>query len=286
MRVPNNGTNGIVKYLEPAWENVQTADARRAWSRSPEILVPFVGLIFIVLVFLYVMASSGFAPFSLIFIPFIVLFLASAYGVWRRNRFGFLASTILSGVFLLLEGTQILEAFAAVTIPGEFYSVLTAFPVLLAIFVYSLLGTRQVWNKARPQPTPRMIPASSFVILLVLGFIIGGAVVGSIAAGAEGRLLASSSGGDIVIVQGAGNQGNVAGYYSPVTFAVKVGTTVTCVNHDGTTHTVTSKGSSLFDSGNIPTGGTFSYTFTQPGTYQYYCTTHPWMTGTIVVTSG
>jgi len=69
-------------------------------------------------------------------------------------------------------------------------------------------------------------------------------------------------------------------------FTVKAGTTVTWINHDGVVHTITSKSSNLFDSGNIPTGGSFTYTFTQPGTHNYYCTVHPWMTGTIVVTSG
>jgi plastocyanin len=240
--------------------------------------------VYLVVAGLYVIISTNFAPFSLIFVPFMVVFLASAFGVWRRRRIGYVGSTVVSGVFLILEGTQISEAFGAVTIPGEFFSALTAFPVLLAVFVYSALGLRQVWGKNAPATPARMIPASSFVILLVLGFIIGGAVVGSIAASTETRLLSSSGGGDITIVQGAGSQNN-AQFYSPSSFTVKVGTTVTWVNHDGTIHTVTSKGSSLFDSGNIPTGGSFSYSFTQAGTYQYYCTIHPWMVGTVVVTS-
>jgi plastocyanin len=33
-----------------------------------------------------------------------------------------------------------------------------------------------------------------------------------------------------------------------------------------------------------PSGGTFSFTFMQPGTYTYHCTVHPYMKGTIVVT--
>ena len=231
------------------------------------------------------MISTNFTPFTLIFVPFMVLFLASAYGVWRRRRIGYIGSAVGSGIFLVLEGTQIIEALGAVTLPGEFFSVLTAFPVLAVVFIYSVLGLRQVWGKIIITTPARMIPASSFVVLLALGFIIGGAVVGSIAAGTETRLLSSSKGGDITIVQGAGSQNN-AQFYSPSSFTVKVGTSVTWVNHDGTTHTATSKGSSLFDSGNIPTGGSFSYTFTQAGTYQYYCTIHPWMTGTIVVTSG
>jgi plastocyanin len=252
--------------------------------KSPEVLVPFLGLVYLVLVFLYVMISTNFSPFSLFLIPFMVVFLVSAFGVWRRKRIGYVASAAVSGVFLVLYVTQIVDALGAVTIPGEFFSVLTAFPVLLAVFLYSLLGARKSWGKTMPTTPGRMMPASSFVILLVLGFIIGGAVVGSIAAATETRLLSASTGGDITIVQGAGSQSN-AQFYTPSNFTVKAGTTVTWVNHDGTAHTVTSKGSNLFDSGNLPTGSSFSYKFTQAGTYQYYCTVHPWMTGTIVVTS-
>ena len=65
---------------------------------------------------------------------------------------------------------------------------------------------------------------------------------------------------------------------------VKVGKTVTWVNKDTVTHTVTSDASSLFDSGFMPTGATFQFTFTTAGTYPYYCTVHPFMKGTIVVT--
>ena len=47
-------------------------------------------------------------------------------------------------------------------------------------------------------------------------------------------------------------------------------------------HTVTSdKG--LWDSGPIPPGGSYSVTFTQPGTYTYHCNNHKGMTGTIMV---
>ena len=54
------------------------------------------------------------------------------------------------------------------------------------------------------------------------------------------------------------------------------------------THTVTSgtpgDGSGeLFDSGLIDTYLYFSYTFEESGTYDYYCTTHPWMQGKVVV---
>jgi len=244
-------------------------------------MVPFLGLVYLFLV----MISTNFAPFSLIFVPFMVLFLASAYLVRRGSRVGFAVSAVLSGFFLILEGTQIYEAMSAVTIPGEFVSATTAVPVLLAVLVYSVLGARMTWKKGAALKTPRMMPASSLVILLLLGFIFGALTVGSIAGQTESRLISSSAGGDITIVQGAGSQNN-GQFYTPASFTVKAGTTVTWVNKDGTVHTVTSQGNSLFDSGNVPTGGVFKFTFAQAGTYQYYCTIHPWMKGTIVVTSG
>jgi plastocyanin len=254
-------------------------------QRSPEVLVPFLGLVYIAFVLLYVVVGTSFAPFSLVFIPFIVLFLLGAFGVWRRSRIGYAAASVLSAIFLILEGTQVVGALSAVTILDEFLSAITAVPILVAVLFYSVLGLSRVWGKAgHPTPT-RLIPASSFVILLILGFILGGIMVGVVAADTERRLLSVAGGGDVVIVQGAGNQNNVQ-FYSPPSFTVKVGTTVTWVNHDGTSHTVTSKVSNLFDSGPFPIGGTFSYKFTQAGTYEYYCTIHPWMTGTIVVTTG
>ena len=233
-----------------------------------------------------VVVLANFSPMALFLIPFMILFLASAYGVWRRNKIAYLASTVLSGIFFLILGaTNIISLLSEVTRPSQFVSAITTLPVLLATFVYSVLGTRMTWSKTSQGRPVRMIPASSLIALLTLGFIFGALVVGFAAAATENRLIASSSGGDITIVTGAGNQNNGQSF-SPASFTVKAGTTVTWVNKDGTEHTVTSKGSSLFDSGNVPTGGTFSYTFRQPGTYTYYCTLHPWMTGTIVVTPG
>jgi amicyanin len=70
--------------------------------------------------------------------------------------------------------------------------------------------------------------------------------------------------------------------YSPPTLTVPVGTTVTWTNKDSVGHTVTTR-TSLFDSGLLSKGQTFSYTFNQKGTYDYYCTVHPYMAGKIIV---
>lgn len=72
--------------------------------------------------------------------------------------------------------------------------------------------------------------------------------------------------------------------YSPATLTVKTGTKVTWTNYDSAPHTVTSVSGTVLDSPNITTGKSFSYTFTKAGTYNYYCTIHPNMKATIIVT--
>jgi plastocyanin len=73
--------------------------------------------------------------------------------------------------------------------------------------------------------------------------------------------------------------------YSPMTMTVPVGTTVTWLNEDEAPHTVTTtKAPVAFDSGNFGKGKAFSYTFTKPGTYGYYCAVHPDMQAAVVVT--
>lgn len=71
--------------------------------------------------------------------------------------------------------------------------------------------------------------------------------------------------------------------FSAPTVTVKAGTTVTWINRDDDTHTVTST-VNAFRSPGLDTDETFSYTFTTPGTYEYYCSLHPLMTGKVIVT--
>ena len=72
--------------------------------------------------------------------------------------------------------------------------------------------------------------------------------------------------------------------YGPdsVTVVIGVNNTVEWTNNDTATHTVTANGGS-FDSGPISPGATFTYEFLTPGVYEYHCTYHPWMTGTVTV---
>lgn len=71
--------------------------------------------------------------------------------------------------------------------------------------------------------------------------------------------------------------------FSPMTLTVPVGTTVTWKNTTQAAHTVTSDDAVTFDSGAIPAGGTFTFTFTKAGSYAYHCDIYPYMTGTIIV---
>jgi amicyanin len=70
--------------------------------------------------------------------------------------------------------------------------------------------------------------------------------------------------------------------FNPQQITVKAGDTVTWVNHDDIPHTVTSK-TMAFRSKAMDTDDKFSFTFATPGKYDYFCSLHPHMTGTIVV---
>ncbi len=78
-------------------------------------------------------------------------------------------------------------------------------------------------------------------------------------------------------------QVEISGFaFKPDTLTIPPGTTVTWTNLDGPPHTVTTRETG-YDSKRLSTGDTFSYTFEQNGTYEYYCSIHPSMTATIIV---
>ena len=245
-------------------------------------LVPFLNLVYTGLRH----ANAFLSTHSPFFLLTIVLPLVGALVLWRGGRLGYGVAVAVNLLFLLAEGPLIGPAISAVTLTYNFLIAVTALPLIFASIVYSFLGLGQAGRTGAPSVARKMIPASSLIALLVLGFITGGIVVGAYAAQTESRLAASgsSSSPDVTIVHGAGGSNN-AQFYSPANYSVVAGTTVTWVNRDGTTHSVTSD-SGLFDSGPLPPGASFSYTFIQPGIYHYSCNYHSWMTGTIIVTSG
>lgn len=72
--------------------------------------------------------------------------------------------------------------------------------------------------------------------------------------------------------------------FEPMSLSVAAGTKVTWVNHDDIPHTIVeSTASKTFRSAALDTNDSYSFIFTKPGTYKYFCTLHPQMVGTIVV---
>ena len=81
----------------------------------------------------------------------------------------------------------------------------------------------------------------------------------------------------------AGSQVVMDNYlFNPATLTIKVGTTVTWINHDDDPHTVDST-QGKFKSSTLNKGDKFEFRFTEAGEYPFYCRFHPKMTGKIIV---
>jgi len=70
--------------------------------------------------------------------------------------------------------------------------------------------------------------------------------------------------------------------FGPATLTVAVGTTVTWTNRDDIPHTIVST-DKVFKSKVLDTDEKFSFTFSKAGTYPYFCSIHPKMTGSVIV---
>ena len=121
---------------------------------------------------------------------------------------------------------------------------------------------------------------STTVVLIALA-------VGLIALSIGSTAIFAQTGTSISIVPGASAPNNPK-FYNPSPANVAVGTTVTWTNNDATLHTAVSGDpssgpSGVFDSGYLAKGKTFEHKFDAAGTFDYYCTLHPFMIGQIVV---
>jgi len=99
---------------------------------------------------------------------------------------------------------------------------------------------------------------------------------------------------EVDIQAGAGSSASAAcvttsNCFSPNPANIAPGDEVEWKNTDSVSHTVTSgkvsddNAGSMFDSGLIKKGNEFKFTFATAGTYDYFCTVHPWMVGQVVV---
>jgi plastocyanin len=131
--------------------------------------------------------------------------------------------------------------------------------------------------------------ATGAMVTLAIGALTGTPIVRAQEAqhGAGGmrfvRIGNVPAGDDMTATAADGKQVVVDNFtFTPATAAVPVGTTVTWTNHDDIPHNVVSP-EQKFKSPVLDTDEVFSHKFDAAGTYKYYCSIHPRMTGQVVV---
>jgi plastocyanin len=83
---------------------------------------------------------------------------------------------------------------------------------------------------------------------------------------------------------GGGTEVSMEGIaFEPAEVTVSAGDTVTWTNNDSVAHDVTADSFSSGEAGGMAGGDTFEHTFEEAGTFDYVCTVHPGMEGTVVV---
>ena len=110
----------------------------------------------------------------------------------------------------------------------------------------------------------------------------------TMSANMTGNATGGSGGNSVTISPGSSSPSN-GKFFVPDTLTVSKGTTVSWTNGDSTLHTVTSgspeagNSGTEFDSSYLAAGKTFQHPFNTAGTFDYYCTLHPYMKGKVVV---
>ena len=118
-------------------------------------------------------------------------------------------------------------------------------------------------------------------------FAMGNATQAGNQSGNQTSTSSTTSGPTVVISPGSSSPSN-AKFFDPPKLTVSKGTTITWKNGDSTIHTVISgsaqgESGKIFKSGYINAGKTFQWTPNSTGTFDYYCTLHPYMKGQVVV---
>src|SRR5262249_53912881 len=133
-------------------------------------------------------------------------------------------------------------------------------------------GKQRLSRKGEEKPMKRVVKVALTMSALVVGLAIP---VGLHIASAKGPsgVLAGASGAEIKIDNFS---------FTPATLTVQGGTQVTWTNRDDIPHTVVSDDQAI-KSKALDTDEKFAFTFTEAGTYTYFCSLHPKMKGKVVV---
>ncbi len=244
----------------------------------------YIDLAVLIVLIPIVIALGSAAPLGLILLVLVVfpiVFFVAAFFSFRGKRWAFILAAASTTVFVLLNLNEIAHSGSNPADAGFplTMSLVPAYFLVLFFSILSFLNAKKGIDRKRYLATHES--SGGLFTLAAIGFVIGAVVSGAIGAGVVNRLIEEARQVvDIEIVDGAVA---AAVPFSPASLTVSVGDTVTWLNTDSMTHTVTSD-TGAFDSGLLSPGDRWSYTFTQAGTYAYHCTPHPQMTGTIVVT--
>jgi plastocyanin len=160
---------------------------------------------------------------------------------------------------------------------GDFGGFLLAFTVILLV----MAGVTYLALTSGPYTVVTPLPSTTSTSLASSG--------SSTATSSASSASPSPATTSVEIPKGAGTGPSAAPGYAPdkVTVVIGVNNTVTWTNDDTVAHTVTSvSGNGTVSSGNLVPGGTYTFTFSSPGTYDYYCEYHSWMSATVIVKSG
>ncbi len=121
-------------------------------------------------------------------------------------------------------------------------------------------------------------------VVIIIGFVIFDYSTGKISE--DIKVVANA---DVIMPTKASRPGceNDDRCYIPSVIVIDSGNAVTWINEDSAFHSVTSgsydEPSELFDSGHLDPYEPFTIDFNEKGTYDYFCTLHPWMKGQVIV---
>jgi len=138
-----------------------------------------------------------------------------------------------------------------------------------------LVGTSlRRFDMTHPATTARRLAGSLLLLAAVAVIATACSGTGPLAYGAPASTAATTTAANAVIIRDFS--------FQPGVLKVKVGAKVTWTDGDSVAHTVTADDKS-FASHHLQPGGSFSFTFTRPGTYAYHCSIHSFMHGSVVV---
>lgn len=130
-------------------------------------------------------------------------------------------------------------------------------------------------------------------VIIIVGVVVVAGIIAAVALGGKkdssmGNMKTSSSSSATTADAVATNSVKIQNFaFTPAAIKVKVGTKVTWTNSDSVHHTVTDDTGSKNgpNSKLLGQGESYSFTFSKAGTFNYHCTPHPYMKGTVVVSN-